>query len=970
MNVEDFEQFMVEVHGHRPFPWQSRIVDEIIGRGSWPSLVDVPTGLGKTSLLDVAVFVLALSAGGEAPEHLGRRRMYLVVDRRIVVDQAHEHGVQLASALENPSPGTVVAEVAKRLRALAGLDGEHQPLRVVRMRGGVTWDSAWLPRPDLPAIITGTVDQVGSRLLFRGYGVSARRRSVDAALVGTDSVIFVDEAHLSKAFTATVDSASELDASEVVGLPGTSVVHLTATSDATPRGWIAGFDEAAHLDNDAAARRLQAPKRLTVLASSDKTLVTDMVGRVHQLLDASLARHQRFVDGVVDGNVGHSPVPRILVVCNTVDKAREVYEAVSTRRRGRPEVETMLLIGRSRPVDRESVVDRVTRLFGADRPPGGEAAVLVATQTIEVGVDLDATDMVTQMASWDALVQRFGRVNRRGAWMHSDITVVDDQISLDEKKHQPPVYGAAQVATAGFLRAEAQGGMDVSPVALRRMQVPQGVSSSPPVLPVLMPAQLDAWVRTSPAPANDPPLDPYLHGIDRSLAPVSVAWRDGLVCPQGERIPILEAAALLDAVPVLSEEQVEIPLGALVAWLSGSPAVSVSDVDDFGDIPFADDSSLLVLRRTWDDTWQWAEGRDIRPGDTVVVPTRYGGLDEFGWNPQARGQVVDVGELTALRRGRPVIRIDDLLGVRLGIGSIDELTELARSWRHADEPDTRAEIGRDLTDQLVVRLARDPDEATPWTRDDREQLRSVLVGGIRISETREQGGVVVVTATGGRRSWQLVEEDSPGGTSNLSRSVTLAAHLQAVGQRADDISRHMGLPESLRRVVVDAARWHDLGKVDPRFQTMLHGGSSIAAELAEEPLAKSGMPPGDDAQFRRALRLSGMPPGGRHEAWSQELVQVFLQGREYPGDRELLLHLVASHHGRGRPLLPPVVDDSDIELEALVDDEVVHVRIPAQVRIADADRFSKLNSRYGRWGLALLETIVRCADMTISSEGS
>ena len=104
MIAGDFDLFMEELHGHRPFPWQSDVVADMLRAGTWPSLVDVPTGLGKTSMLDAAVFVLAMCAGGEAASGLGRRRIFLVVDRRIVVDQAELHGKRIAEALETASP--------------------------------------------------------------------------------------------------------------------------------------------------------------------------------------------------------------------------------------------------------------------------------------------------------------------------------------------------------------------------------------------------------------------------------------------------------------------------------------------------------------------------------------------------------------------------------------------------------------------------------------------------------------------------------------------------------------------------------------------------------------------------------------------------------------------------------------------------------------------------------------------------
>lgn len=975
MIVAEFVDFMEQIHGHPPFPWQTTMVKEVVERGEWPSLVDVPTGLGKTSMLDVAVFVLAMSAGGDAPQYLGRRRMYLVVDRRIVVDQAEQHGQRIVLALNRAVPGTVVGEVAARLRRLAGAGPDEPPLRVVKMRGGTTWDAAWLPRPDLPAIVTGTVDQVGSRLLFRGYGVSARRRPIDAALVGADSVIMVDEAHISQAFTTTLAATRQFDSTACLGLPGTSVVHLTATSVGVPTGWVAGFDEEAHIAHPVAAQRLSAPKTLTFVDSSEKAVVADIIAKVKELLEEGDASEPTLfghdsLDSVPDEPIGSGP--RILVVCNTVDRARQVYEALTDvkLKRSAAGAETLMLIGRSRALDREAVAARVTELFGAGRAPTPEAAVLVATQTIEVGIDLDATHMVTETASWDALVQRIGRVNRRGLWPRATVTVVEDGVALDEKKHRPAVYGKAKLATAEYLRHAAEGGLDASPLALHHVVVPTGLSAPSPVIPVLLPAQLDAWVRTSPAPSNDPPLDPYLHGIDQSLAPVSVAWRDGLVDRDGSSVSALEAGAVLGAVPVMAEETIEIPLGAFSAWLQGSKPVPVADVDDFDDIPFGDDDDARqVLRRGADGSWQWIACSDVRPGDSVVVPTEYGGVDRFGWNPGCRESVTDLAELAAWRRGRVILRLDANLGERVGLGLPSDWADLKRAWRNADEPEIRDAASHALIHQVLASLEGAQEGLTGWTRRDLVDLHDAIQMGPRIAEAGE-GGCLILSGSGVAAGWRSVEEDITGGSSHVSGQVLLQTHLNAVGKRAAEFATRLGIPDELCKVVVDAARWHDIGKVDPRFQAMLWGGDTVAAELADEPLAKSGMPPGDHEQFRRARHLSRMPRGARHEAWSQVLVEMAMDERGYVGDRELLAHLVASHHGHARPLLPPVDDPSSHELEGVIDGTLVRVGLPKQVPVSDADRFARLNARYGRWGLAFLETIVRCADMTVSSEGS
>lgn len=953
MNVKDFDSFMRQVHGHPPFPWQLQEVEEALERETWPSLVDVPTGLGKTSMLDIAVFLLAMSAGGEAPTSLGRRRIYMVVDRRIVVDQAEQHGQLIADALDNAEPGTICQEVAERLRSLSSARAGDPVLRVVKMRGGVTWDAAWLPRPDLPAIVTGTVDQVGSRLFFRGYGVSARRRPIDAALVGTDSVIMIDEAHLAQAFTAALASASKLDHSEVLGLPSTSIIHLSATAAEQSNGWSVPFDEEAHLRSPTAGRRLQATKTLSFVDSSEKRIVREMVGRAVELTDR--------------------PGARVLVVCNTVNRAREVYDALGSKKSSCA-AETMLLMGRSRPLDRERIAERVTELFEAEREQTPAPAVLVATQTIEVGIDLDATDMVTETAAWDALVQRFGRVNRRGDFPEATVTVIEDNAK------KPPVYGQTKSMTAEFLRESVSDGLDVSPLALRHLGVPGGLTAEPPLLPVLLPAQLDAWARTNPVPSNDPPLDPYLHGIKRTTAQITVVWRDGLVDALGELIPANEAGVAVDSLPVRSEECVELSLRAVREWLlNGKKPSIMADVDEFDDIPFSEEESdALVLRRAADAAWQWVSSASLRPGDLIVVPSCYGGLDRFGWNPANRESVSDVAELASLRRGRAVLRLDAGLGGRLGLEPPPMLTESRAAWSNSEDPAERDAAAQHLVETVRewVRSGAVPADGSPWTADDIADLgKAFSREGARVSgsDDRAADPVPLLHASSSTMGWRGVDEGMPADSSSLSRRVSLADHLRAVGARSEQIADDLGLPPELRRVIVDAARWHDLGKADPRFQAMLFGGSEIAAELAEAPLAKSGMSPGDRAQRLRALRLSGLPKGARHEAWSEAIVAAHLDGLEkpYPGDEDLLLHLVASHHGHARPLLPPVDDRGTHSLDADIDDIRVHdVALPKGVRLADADRFTELNARYGRWGLALLEVIVRCADMTVSSEGS
>jgi len=103
----DFAGYFEAVHGHRPFPWQERLLAHVASAGRWPSLLDLPTGTGKTAAIDVAVFHLALDAARPATARKAPLRIVMVVDRRTVVDQAFERATSISRALAGANHGVL-----------------------------------------------------------------------------------------------------------------------------------------------------------------------------------------------------------------------------------------------------------------------------------------------------------------------------------------------------------------------------------------------------------------------------------------------------------------------------------------------------------------------------------------------------------------------------------------------------------------------------------------------------------------------------------------------------------------------------------------------------------------------------------------------------------------------------------------------------------------------------------------------
>ena len=200
---------------------------------------------------------------------------------------------------------------------------------------------------------------------------------------------------------------------------------------------------------------------------------------------------------------------------------------------------------------------------------------------------------------------------------------------------------------------------------------------------------------------------------------------------------------------------------------------------------------------------------------------------------------------------------------------------------------------------------------------------------------------------------------------SIADRVSLEAHGEDTATVAKTIAEAVGVDSRAAEIVELAARLHDIGKADDRFQTWLDPDKTLPGLLAKSNTPRS------EWQHRR--NASGWPRGGRHEELSRRLTLEWLVQGDHSlseDEQKLLLHLVVAHHGRGRPLVVPVNDDNGRSVTFLVKGS--EVTAGADLSCADWEqpaRFAALNRRYGCWGLALLEAIVRQADHLMSQKG-
>lgn len=958
MQINDFDAFFQALHNRSPFPWQSRLSRQLCEQGRWPKALNLPTSSGKTAALDVALFHLIYEAALPIDQRRAPRRIYFVVDRRLIVDEAYERSMQVAKHLrDNIGKDGILGVAASRLIELAGTqagDEDKEPLEIIRLRGGMPLERTFINNPLQPAIILTTVDQLGSRLLFRGYGVSANMRPIHAALTAMDSLILLDEAHLSQLFLETLTAIDryrgEQWCEKPIKLPN-AVVQMTATPNEQQQAF--GLQEGDYLHP-------LLNQRLVCLKPAELVEIKTMEDPeifAKTLADAALAMLKNLP--VIDE---HPPV--IGIVVNRVATARSIFELL------RKKADTILLTGRIRATDRDNLLEQHLPRMKSGRYPqtNSEPLFVVATQTIEVGADLDFDALVTEAASLDALRQRFGRLNRLGQRPHCRATVFYAKANKDDS-----IYGEALPKTWKWLNDNSSkikgeknkqfdfgiqalntllASVDLTPFNMRQAHAP-----------VLLPAHLDALVQTSPSPSLSPDTALLLHGPNSQEEDVQLVWRADL--PEDISRDNLSALnATLQALPPAAHETLSIPLYALKAFLRQEAQADVIDLEGG-----ADKEERIRENQKGKPVYIW-KGKDsgdvvfasgIKPGNIVVLPTRYQGVDEYGWFPASTAAVKDLAEdQSRERRGKYYLRlhpnlVTDWFDPELIANQPKLIAELKKSieqWQLRIQED---EHPSDLYDEALQLALKNEELLKPVVR---EVMAALLTG--KRSETPYPSfdaiqGVVLSEKKNVAQT--LVDDDD---STSMSREISLESHCRGVAKTARYFAEGIGLTPMLTTIIEQAALFHDVGKADPRFQALLQGGSCKHERL----LAKSAMNAADRRARQAAQKQAEYPQGQRHECYSVALLRQYPQLLAELHDPELAQYLAGSHHGRGRPYMPAVEDDGT-EMDFVFNSQNFQLIGEHGLEKLDSgwvELFWRMVRRYGYWGLAFLETIVRLAD--------
>ena len=882
----DFKCKFKELTGFAPFTWQERLYHDYFVKGQIPSALDIPTGLGKTSVM--VVWYLAFKTGANIP-----RRLIYVVDRRAVIDQAT----------------TVADEIRER-----ATDSE---LCVSTLRGQHVDNKEWLADPATPSIIVGTVDMIGSKLLFSGYGVSRKMRPYHAGLLGADALVVLDEAHLVPPFEKLLETIADGNVTfkpsnkkDLEIVPSLRLVSLSATGRESKNDGKEVFQLLREDRDDVIVKtRLEAVKKLTVHELKDKPeLVPKLAERARKL----------------GNDLGPA---RVLVYCDHREDAVKVHDQLNTKKTTQPYVQ--LLIGGRRVYERENLSGwlKENGFLGYAETPLERPAFLIATSAGEVGVDLDADHMICDLVEWERMVQRFGRVNRRGKGNAFIEVIAAPLIKKPATTAKTEEWQEDWKERLDRLRkpldslrcVDGQDERDASPAAIMEIRkraenclglqgAIEAAITPAPLRPALTRALVDAWSMTSLDKHTGRPDDvrPWLRGWEENRQPqTTILWRRYLPVREGETPATKkEIEAFFEAAPPHTSEKLETETYRVVKWFEKRIKIRRQDiVNDKNTAPELEDvigyilSASMELRGTVYGRDFKNTGNELKKAKDnlqinleegiLILDSRFGGLSKEGMLDENADEVQkvidDEQDWLPLNGDIPVVRF------RVCSITSGESPAADGDWRERYCFTTEQSDEGEAQRFLIVEKWRHDSE----TEDDR----------------------------------------------SVGRLQELAEHHSWTEKKARTLAQRLSLPGDYADMLATAARLHDEGKSHERWQR--------AAKV-----------PADGKIYAKTNKRMNttLLDGYRHEFGSLPYVEGDEGFKALASHiQELALHLVAAHHGWARPV---------ISTSGCDEPPIVMERRACGVAL----RFARLQKQWGPWGLAWWEALLRAADQQASRE--
>jgi CRISPR-associated endonuclease/helicase Cas3 len=454
----------------------------------------------------------------------------------------------------------------------------------------------WHQYPEECAVLIGTQDMLLSRAMNRGYSVARARWPMEFGLLNHDCLWVMDEVQLMDVGLATSAQLQAFRYDDLHADKGIRPCHTWWMSATLQPEWLKKSPDTVNMADSLPQSKIVSEKRTGDLWDQDKIKKECQIVEVNKqkpLADLVASEHKAGRNGA------NGPT---LVVVNTVKRAVELYETLKGDNT-LSAADVRLVHGRFRPAERTPW--RKAFLNRSECKPGTNR-IIVATQVIEAGVDISAGVLITEIAPWASLVQRFGRCAR---WGGSGKVIVFDLKHSNDREAAP--YSKAELDAA---RDALSNFSDVSPLHLESFEDthPKELDRLYPYNPLhlLLRHELDELFDTTPdLSGSDIDISRFIRSGDER--DVHVFWVPGIPAktnPDSNMSPKREA---LCAVPFLAARD----------WLCGEKRAS----------------KLKEKMRAWvwdwlDGTWRMLERKDIYPGQTLLVASECGGYDQYkGW---------------------------------------------------------------------------------------------------------------------------------------------------------------------------------------------------------------------------------------------------------------------------------------------------------------------------------------------------